>query len=482
MKITVIGAGKSGMAAALLAKKLGNDVFLTESGNESNFSDNVKLLKKSGIEFEFGGNTEKGLIDAGLIITSPGVQPSAEIIRKAEAVNIPIISELEFACRNLSNPIIAVTGTNGKTTTKTLITYILNNGGKKATAAGNIGTPLSSLVGKISDDTIIVAEVSSYQLDRVDTFRPDVALILNISPDHISYHGGMDEYISAKWKITSKQSDKNLLILNADDKAIPGGQQRTVEQRTVEQRTVEQRTVEQRTVNQSADKQRTVKHHTAARIALFSASPVDWGIYIEGDNDDAKIIISDYQHKEELMSLSELSLPGIHNAYNSMAAALAARAFEITNEDIRDSLLSFAGVEHRLEFVRTIDGVEYINDSKATNVNATWFALKSYKKPIIWLAGGRGDSNDYSSLGSAVEANVKSIVAFGEEADNIFNHFCLSKRCHKENTFEEAIMRAKDEADDGDIVLFTPSCKSFDMFMNFEQRGEAFKDIVNSIG
>ncbi len=462
MKITVIGAQKSGMAAALLAKKIGNDVFMTESGSIEAFKDNIRILANAGIGYEFGGNTNKGLINAGLIITSPGVPPSAKIIRNAEARNIPIISELEFAFRHLNNPIIAITGTNGKTTTTALTSHILNNSGRKAVAAGNIGTPLSSLVGNISDDTIIVAEVSSYQLDRADTFRPDVAMILNISPDHLSYHGSMDEYISAKWKITSKQSDKNLLILNGDDKAIPGGHQRIAEQQ--------------------ADNQQTIKYATDARMALFSASPVDWGIYIEGDKDDNKIIISDKQQKEELMSLSELSLPGIHNAYNSMAAALAARAFEITNEDIRDSLMSFAGVEHRLEFVRTIDGVDYINDSKATNVNATWYALRSYKKPIIWLAGGRSDSNDYSFLRSAVEANVKSIVAIGEEADNIFNHFCLSKRCHKANTLEDAVMHAKDEAEAGEIVLFTPSCKSFDMFMNFEHRGNAFKEIVNSIG
>lgn len=443
MNYTIIGAARSGMAAALLAKEYGNNVFLSESKPQTQFSDSVEELIKAGIDFEFGGNTEM-CFDTDCIITSPGVPPNSSVLVEAEKRGIPIISELEFATQNLKNPIIAITGTNGKTTTTALTAFILNEAGRKAIACGNIGTPVSSLVNKISDDTILVIEVSSFQLDRISSFRPDVAVVLNITPDHIGYHGSMEKYIEAKFKIFSNQIEKNLLILNADDEAIRGG-----------------------------------NANTKATIAYFSMSPVDWGIYNDGGM--MKIRLPQQQKEEEIMLLEEIRLPGVHNAYNSMAAALAARVFEIRNEDIRDSLMKFAGVEHRLEFVRTLDGVDYVNDSKATNVNATWYALISYKKPIIWIAGGRGDNNDYFALDESVQKNVKSIIAIGEEQEPIFNHFCAMKRCFKEDSLESALIRAKEISEAGDIVLFTPACKSFDMFMNYEHRGEVFKDIVNEL-
>lgn len=444
MNITVIGAGKSGIAAALLAQRKGHNVFLTESKSKETYKESFDLLDESGIDYEFGGNSEKGLADCELIIASPGVPPTVEIIKKAESLRIPIISEVEFAYRHLKNPIIAITGTNGKTTTTSLTTYILNRGGRKAVSAGNIGTPLSSLVDNIADDTIIVAELSSFQLDRCTSFKPQVAMVLNITPDHLYYHGTMENYASAKFKISLQQSPENLLILNGEDSAISD-----------------------------------IVSKTNAEIAYFGMKPLAKGIFAE----NGIIKYRDEQHKtEELMLLSELSLPGVHNAQNSMAAALAARAFEIRNENIRDSLMTFQGVEHRLEFVRSFDGVEYINDSKATNVNATWFALTSYRKPIVWIAGGRGDNNDYSQLDKVVADNVKTIICFGEEKEEIFNHFCLTKRCIKAESLEEAVELARENAEFEEIVLFTPACKSFDMFMNFEHRGEEFKRIVNALG
>jgi UDP-N-acetylmuramoylalanine--D-glutamate ligase len=444
MHITVIGAGKSGLAAAKLAKKLGNKVFLTESKPAESYSDIINELENHGIDFQFGGNTTEALDSAELIISSPGVPPTSWIILEAEKRGIKIISELEYAYQHLKNPIIAVTGTNGKTTTTTLIAYILNNSGKKAIACGNIGTPLSELVGDLEDDVILVAEVSSFQLDRIDTFRPDVALILNITPDHLYYHGNMESYIAAKWKICANQEEKNLLILNRDDEILS-----------------------------------RLGENSRQNIAWFSMSSVARGIYGE----DGLMKLQDLsQHKlEDIMPFEDIRLPGIHNHYNSMAATLAARAFEIRNEDIRDCLMAFAGVEHRLEFVRTIRGVDFVNDSKATNINATWFALVSYKRPIIWIAGGRGDSNDYSLLDEPVRKNVKTIISIGEESDAIFNHFSSSVRCIKADSLDDAVLKSNDEADSGDVVLFTPACKSFDMFMNYEHRGEVFKEIVNRI-
>jgi UDP-N-acetylmuramoylalanine--D-glutamate ligase len=444
MNITVIGAGKSGKAAAFLARRNGNNVFVSESNNAEKYRDLIIQFDEVGIEYEFGGNTKRATENSDLIITSPGVLPATPVIKTAESKKIEIISELEYAYQYLKNPIIAITGTNGKTTTTALITYIFNNSGREAVAAGNIGTPLSELVGKINDDVVIVAELSSFQLDRIKTFRPEVAIILNITPDHLYYHGTFESYQQAKWKIFSNQIEKDLLILNRDNAATMGGMP-----------------------------------HTGGKIAYFSMSGAQTGIFKRGNQ--MVVRYPSNENEEVLMLFEELSLPGVHNAYNSMAAALAARAFEIRNEDIRDSLMSFKGVEHRLEFVRTYNGVDYINDSKATNINATWYALASYNRPIVWIAGGRGDNNDYSELDDLVDENVKAIVCLGEEAENIFSHYCTKLRCVRVPSLEQAVSEAKKIADEGDIVLFTPACKSFDMFMNFEHRGHVFKDIVNNL-
>lgn len=442
MNITIVGAAKSGFSAAKLAKKQGHNVFLTESKSSESYKETIVKLDELGVGYEFGRNSDYGLNHCDLIVISPGVPPTAEILLKAEALRIPIISEVEYAFRFLKNPIIGITGTNGKTTTTTLTAFILNESGRKAVTAGNIGTPLCDLVGEIEDDTIIVAELSSFQLDRCVDFRPQVAMILNITPDHLYYHGTMEKYSQAKYKIFMQQFENNLLILNGEDSAII----------------------------QAASQARSDK-------AYFSMKPVSRGIYVE----DGIIKIKMQQNTEDLMLVSELSLPGIHNVHNSMAAALAARAFEVRNENIRDCLMKFQGVEHRLEFVRALDEVDYVNDSKATNINATWFALTSYSRPLIWIAGGRGDSNNYAELDDIVEKNVRAIISIGEEKDAIFDHFCLTKRCIKAESLDHAVELARSEAEAGDIVLFTPACKSFDMFMNYEHRGEVYKEIVNKL-
>jgi UDP-N-acetylmuramoylalanine--D-glutamate ligase len=443
MKIGIIGAARSGFAAAILAKKLGHDVFLTESRNISEFPEILSEFNRFSIKYEFGTHSNTLINESDLIIASPGIPDTAPVIQKAQSKKIPIISELEFAWQNTKNPVIAITGTNGKTTTTSLIAFILNNSGKKALTAGNIGTPLSKVITDASEDTIIVTEVSSYQLHRIDKFNPEIALILNITPDHLSYHGNFDNYAKAKYKISKNHTENNLLIINADDE-----------------------------IASSATK------FTKGKTAYFSMKKKVRGIY----NLDGKMCLNyPDKHKEVIMHLEDISIPGIHNAYNSMAAALAARAFEVTNENIRDCLMKFEGVEHRLEFVREINGVKFINDSKATNINATWYALSSFKNPIIWIAGGRGDSNNYSNLDDVVLKNVKFIISIGEESRNIFNHFSGMKRCIKADSLEDAVKKALEESACEDIVLFTPACKSFDMFMNYEHRGEVFKDIVKGI-
>ncbi len=443
MNISVLGAAKSGLAAAKLAKKLGNAVFVSESRPAEQMSSEAEQLRTAGIACEFGHHSDEILRSCELLIVSPGVKPTNSVIVEAEQRRIPVISELEYAYRYCKNPIIAVTGTNGKTTTTTLISYIFNRSGRHAVACGNIGTPLSELVLDTSPDTVFVVECSSYQLDRCVTFRPDVALVLNITPDHLGYHGSVDNYASAKWKISSNQSPSDTLILCADDAG-------------------------------AASAPSTIK----SKILSYSVQhPLQQGMIARAED----LVFVD-QHKEDiLMRKGELRLPGVHNVYNSMAAALAARAFEIRNEDIRDSLMSFSGVEHRLEAVRVLREVEYVNDSKATNVNATWYALQSYTKPIILIAGGRGDNNDYSLLDSVVRKNVKCIVAIGEEQEAIFQHFCTIIRCIRAASMEEAVREAQAQAMGDDVVLFSPACKSFDMFMNYEHRGEVFKELVHQL-
>ena len=316
MHYVIIGAGKSGVAAARLAIETGNSALLTEARPQENYAELATELEQLGVLTEFGGHSPQSLAGAGCIIASPGVPPASEILNLALSRGIPVISELEFGWRHLpDNPVVAITGTNGKTTTTALTAFILNEAGKSAIAAGNIGTPLSALVGKVARDTIIVAETSSYQLDRIADFSPAVAAILNITPDHLAYHGSFGAYCTAKYNITRNQSEKDLLILNADDAAATA----------------------------SAAMSR-------ARTEYFSMSPVGAGIYCNGTT---LILPDSQQHSEgKLMLYDELRLPGVHNCHNSMAAALAARAFEVRNENIRDSLMSFAGVEHRLEAVR----------------------------------------------------------------------------------------------------------------------------------
>lgn len=442
MNYTILGAARSGIAAAHLARQKGFGVFVSEYKAAEAATEAEASLRAAGIEAEFGGHSPRALEGCDGIITSPGIKPSSPIIREAEARGIPIISELEFAASFCSNPQIAITGTNGKTTTTSLIAYTLNHSGRKAVACGNIGTPLSELVLNLDPDTIVVIEASSYQLERTLHFKPKVAVILNITPDHLEYHGSVDKYAEAKWKIFKNQSAHDVLLLCADDPL-------------------------------------------AAKAAQMAQSEVQWfGAHIQQHGIGIRdgFLTYQFQQKEEvLMRYDELRLPGMHNAYNSMAAALAARAFEVRNENIRDSLMSFAGVEHRLESVRILKEVEYVNDSKATNVNATWYALQSYSHPIILIAGGRGDNNDYTPLDELVSRHVRCIVALGEEQDVIFNHFCAITRCIRATSMEEAVHIAAQEAHAEDVVLFSPACKSFDMFMNYEHRGQVFKEIVHSL-
>ncbi|HPD33251.1 MAG TPA: UDP-N-acetylmuramoyl-L-alanine--D-glutamate ligase, partial [Candidatus Kapabacteria bacterium] len=427
--------------SAILAKKLGYSVFVSEMDKSENFLDAIKEFNQYNIPYEMGQNSIENLNSCDIVITSPGVPREAPILIEATNRGIPIISEIEFAYQHCKNPIIAITGTNGKTTTTALIEHILNQSGIPAIAAGNIGKPFSEVVSNLKPETVVVLEISSYQLDRIELFRPNIAIITNITPDHLKYHKTMENYIATKWRIASNQIPEDLLILNFDDEYLSKG-------------------------NSSI----------RSRIEYFSIRNSNCKAFVR----EGKIIIR--QHKEEeLMNISELAIPGVHNVYNSLAAIIAANAMGVSKTSLKHALMTFQGVNHRLEFVRILNGIKFINDSKATNVNSTIYALDTYSEPIVWIAGGRSDNNNYSQLDDLVSKKVKKIICIGEEAEAIYKHFNSIKPAVICQTFPEAIWEAYESAEAGDVVLFSPACKSFDMFNNFEHRGDVFKEIVNKL-
>ncbi len=441
MHITVAGAARSGIAAARLAKRLGHTVAVTSLAPPS--PTDADELARLGIPLRVGPHTNADF-EADLLVLSPGIPPTSPIRQGALHHTVESIGELEFAWRHCNNPVIGITGTNGKTTTTMLTTHILNASGRTAVAVGNVGTPLSDVVDTLTSDTIVVAEVSSYQLDTCTSFAPRVACILNITPDHLAYHGTFEQYVHAKWKICQYQNSTDTVILNVDEPHAAGA-----------------------------------ASVARGNVVFISAGTQQQGACIR---DGQLVIAAGSPHKEEFfMPVKRLGLPGLHNMYNSMAAAVAARAFEVSNDDLRHSLESFSGVEHRLEPVRTLNGIRYVNDSKATNINAAWYALSSYDRPIVWIAGGRGDANDYTALDDVVAQHVRAIVCIGEEGPAIFNHWCTSKRCVQAASLAEAVATATSLAEADDVVLFSPACKSFDMFDNFEHRGEAFKHVVTDM-
>jgi len=441
MHIIIAGAARSGIAAARLAQRLGHTVAITSLAPPT--AADADELVRLGITLRVGPHSNEDF-DADLLVLSPGIPPSSPLRRGALQHAVETIGELEFAWRHCKNPVIGITGTNGKTTTTMLTTHILNTSGRNAVAVGNVGTPLSDVVDTLSNDTIVVAEVSSYQLDTCTSFAPRVACILNITPDHLAYHGSFEQYVHSKWKICEYQSSADTVILNADEPHAAGA-----------------------------------ASVARGNIAFISVRTEQHGAYLR----DGEIIFgAGSPHKEEFsMPVKRLGLPGLHNMYNSMAAAMAARAFEVSNDDLRHSLESFSGVEHRLEPVRTLHGIRYVNDSKATNINAAWYALSSYDRPIVWIAGGRGDSNDYAALDDVVAKHVRAIVCIGEEGPAIFSHWCTTKRCVQVASLDEAVATAASLAETDDVVLFSPACKSFDMFDNFEHRGEVFKGSVHEL-
>ena len=444
-RIVVLGGGESGVGAAVLAKVKGFDVFLSDKGKiEDRY---VKMLEQWEIPFEQGGHTEDLMLNASEVIKSPGIPSTVPLVKKIEAAGIGIVSEIEFAGRYDNAKKICVTGSNGKTTTTSLIYYLLQEAGLNVGLGGNIGKSYALQVATEHFDYYVL-EISSFQLDNCYEFRPDIAVITNITPDHLDRYGyDMENYVRAKFRIVRNLRPEDCFIFDSDDEI---------------------------TINH-LDKIVT----EAKKLPFTQKDKVEQGAYLE----DGRIVIK-YEDEECDIYLKELSLGGIHNVYNSMAAALAAKATGIDNKVIRESLETFKPIEHRLEPVMSVGGVLYINDSKATNVDAAWYALECQTRPVVWIVGGTDKGNDYKVLESLVSEKVKAIVCLG--VDNRKIHEAFESIVGRENikdtmSAEEAVRTSAAFAEDGDVVLLSPCCASFDLFTCYEDRGEQFKAAVRKL-
>jgi len=438
-----LGAGESGTGAAVLAKKQGYGVFVSDAGTVK--APYQQLLGQHDIPFEQEGHTEETILDATEIIKSPGIPEKAGIIQKALQKGIPVISEIEFAGRYTRAFTICITGSNGKTTTTQLTWQILRDAGINAGIAGNVGKSFAYQVATEAYDYYVI-ELSSFQLDGIYRFKPDIAILLNITPDHLDrYDHQLEKYVRSKFRIIKNLTPDDLFIYNADDPII--------------------------------NKQLEDTPLHAKKAAFSQETGGRQAGYIEKET-----ITIQYKNNPFTMSIHDLALKGKHNAYNSMAASIAARALDIRKEVIRKSLTNFKGVEHRLEHVLKIHGVHYINDSKATNINSTWYALESMPDNLIWIAGGQDKGNDYSSLRELVRQKVKAIVCLGVDNAKIHESFeDLVPTIVDTTTAREAVQTAYYLSKKGDTVLLSPACASFDLFESYEDRGNQFKQAVRAL-
>lgn len=441
-RLVILGGGESGVGAALLGKKQGFEVFLSDKGNLK--EEYRKTLIENSIEFEEGFHTEEKILNADLVVKSPGIPKKADLILQLNSKNIPVVSEIEFASRYTDAKIIAITGSNGKTTTSSLVYHILSQAGLNVGLGGNIGKSFAQLV---VDDVYdyYVLEISSFQLDDVDTFKPYIAILLNITPDHLDqYDYKLELYARSKFKITENQTHEDYFVYNFDDDT------------TIELL---------KEINTNAKK-----------IPFTMNKEMQDGAYADDKN-----VHVNYPDEMKL-SISEFSLRGRHNVANTMAAATAANILKIRKETIKRSLSDFTAVEHRLESVLKIGGIEFINDSKATNVNATYYALESMNTPTVWIVGGTDKGNDYSDLIPLVKKKVRAIVCLGVDNSKILSAFeGLVDNILETQSMQDAVRAAYMLGKKGDTVLLSPACASFDLFKNYEDRGNQFKKEIKNL-
>jgi UDP-N-acetylmuramoylalanine--D-glutamate ligase len=442
-RLVILGSGESGTGAAVLGKKKGFDVFVSDKGLISDKYKNV--LSKYGIQWEEGLHSEEKILNADEVIKSPGIPEKAEMIQKLKQKGIPVISEIEFAGRYNTARTICITGSNGKTTTTLLTHHILTKAGVKAGLAGNIGKSFALQVAE-NDFDVYVLELSSFQLDGMYEFRADVAVLLNITPDHLDrYEYDMQKYVDSKFRIIQNQRPGDAFIYCDDDVLI-------------------RKEIEKRTIN-------------ARRLPFSIEHEVSEGACLQG-----KELQININPNPQSMSIEELALQGKHNIYNSMAASVASKLFDLRKESIRESLSDFHNVEHRLEHVGKVHGIDFINDSKATNVNSTWYALESMSQPVIWIVGGQDKGNDYSQLTELVKEKVKAIICLGVDNKKIIKAFeGVVETIVETSSALDAVKVSYRLGKKGDVVLLSPACASFDLFENYEDRGHQFKTSVRSL-
>jgi len=441
--IVILGAGESGTGSAILAQKNGFDVFVSDKGQIKDVY--KEILEKNNIKWEEGNHTEARILSADEIIKSPGIPEDAPIIKKIREKGIHVISEIEFAGRYAKGIKICITGSNGKTTVTNLITHILQKAGKKVAMTGNVGNSFAMAVSEGSYDYYVI-ELSSFQLDGMYEFKADIAVLMNITPDHLDrYDHKLQNYIDSKFRVIQNQGKNEFLIFWAGDPII---------------------------------KKELSERKPEMTLLPFSDEIIEgMTAYIENDE-----LIIDYQNKTKIMTIHEFALKGRHNTYNSMAAAVAGKILNIRKEVIRESLADFQGVEHRLEPVITVCGIDFINDSKATNVNSTWYAIECMENNIIWIVGGVDKGNDYSELFQVVKKKVRAIVCLGKDNKKLIEAFKDKVATIVETTsMEEAVRSSYYLAKKGETVLLSPACASFDLFKNYEDRGRQFKQAVRNL-
>jgi UDP-N-acetylmuramoylalanine--D-glutamate ligase len=441
-KITVFGAGSSGLAVARLLKRNGALVFVSEKKSETDAGEAAAFLSSAGIEAEFGFHSLRAL-GADWIVVSPGIPISTPPLKEAGKRGIPIFGELETASWFCDAPIVAVTGSNGKSTTTALLGEIFKASGKKTAVAGNIGRPFSEDAESLTPDGVAVLEVSSFQLETIRTFHPKAALFLNLTQDHLNRHGSLDVYGKIKARIFENQDPGDWLILNGRDERVTA-----------------------------------LSEGAKGKKSFFGIDKPgqDCGIVRNG-----KLVVRLDGREEILLDADDLGIRGEHNAANALAASLACRRMGIGSDVMAEVLRSFRGLPHRLEFVRELEGVSYVNDSKATNVDSVWYALNSFDRPIVLIAGGRDKDSDFTALRERISDKVRCIVLIGEAADKMEKAFKGTRPMVRAKSFVEAVRLARKQSERGDVVLLSPACASFDMFHNFEDRGDQFRAMVRAL-
>ncbi len=441
-KVTVVGLGNSGVNAAILLAQKGASVRATEAKDNPATRAAAKLLSEKGAEVEIGVHTEKFIRGSELVVLSPGVEDSSPSVKWAEGLRIPIISEMELGYRFCEGKIIAITGTNGKSTVTTLIGQMLKDGGKDSVVCGNIGNSLSGEIGRIKADTWVVLEVSSFQLERVEKFRPRIALILNITDDHMDRYKKFDDYFNEKLKVFRNQDKGDILILNHD-----------------------------------AENLRSLQKMARCEVLFYSRTGMVNGAYVKSGR-----IFSSYGSGEsDICAVSDIRLKGLHNVENVLASSLVGTIAGVGSASIKRTLTNFKGLAHRFETVDIIDGVEYIDDSKGTTVDSTCRALESCAKPVVLIAGGKDKHSDYSFVRDAVKRNVSYLVLIGEASEAIGKALGNIVDTRRAKDMFEAVDAAAGIAKNGQIVLLSPMCSSFDMFSSYKERGDVFREAVKRL-